>query len=333
MVEKSNRVEWIDALKGYAIFCVTLGHLGCNFLLEKHIYSFHMFLFFFLSGFVDKTENISFKEYLLKRGKRILIPFISWNILSNLVSLLMGNSVNEVIETFFLLNGEICWNAPIWFLLTIFLTQVFYFILKRILKISDLIIICASLTLWMIIPQKNVIFKLNLIPMSMLFYVIGILYKKKSQNIAQWIFANKHLLLKYAIILIFAFINIYFGVLNNVRIVYTKAVFGNVIQTIIAGISGIFFYIMLFQNFVFLGKNRILNYLGKNSLVIMASQFYFFNLYDYVANFNIHLYRNTVKAFIMCIVTIVFIGLFLKALTYMRKKCKVVDKVVVWFGI
>lgn len=332
-MEKSNRIEWIDALKGYAIFCVTLGHLGCNFLLEKHIYSFHMFLFFFLSGFVDKTENISFKEYLLKRGKRILIPFISWNILSNLVSFLMGRTVNEVIETTFLLNGEICWNAPIWFLLTIFLTQAFYFILKRILKISDLIIICASLTLWMIIPQKNVIFKLNLIPMSMLFYVLGIFYKRKSQNIAQWTFANKYLLLKCVIIFFFAFINIYFGVLNNVRIVYTKAVFGNVIYTIIAGISGIFFYIMLFQNFGFLSKNRILNYLGKNSLIIMASQFYFFTLYDYVANFNIHLYRNTAKAFFMCIVTIVFIGLFMKALTYVRKRCKVIDKVAVWFGI
>jgi len=262
-----------------------------------------------------------------------LIPFVSWNILSNLVSLLMGKSLNEVIETSFLLNGEICWNAPIWFLLTVFLTQVFYFILKRILKISDLIIICASLTLWMIIPQKNVIFKLNLIPMSMLFYVMGIFYKKKSQKIAQRAFLNNHLLLKYAIILIFAFINIYFGVLNNVRIVYTKAVFGNVIHTFIAGISGILFYIMLFQNLGFLSKNRILNYLGKNSLIIMASQFYFFNLYDYVANFNIHLYRNTAKSFIMCIVTIVFIGLFLKALAHMRKRYKGIDKLAVWFGI
>jgi len=332
-MERSNRIEWIDALKGYAIFCVTLRHLGCNFLLEKHIYSFHMFLFFFLSGFVDKTENIFFKEYLLKRGKRILIPFISWNILSNLVSLPMGKSVDEVIETSFLLNGEICWNAPIWFLLTIFLTQVFYFILKRILKISDLIILCVSIALWMIIPQKNVIFKLNLIPMGMLFYVIGKFYKKKSQNIARWTFVNKHLLLKYAIILIFAFINTYFGVLNNVRIVYTKGIFGNVIHTIIAGISGILVYIILFQNVGFLSNNRILNYLGKNSLFIMASQFYFFNLYDYVANFNIHLYRNTAKAFVMCVVTIAFIALFLKALTYMRKRCKVIDKVAVLFGL
>ncbi len=333
MLEKSKRIEWVDALKGYAIFCVTLGHLGCNFLLEKHIYSFHMFLFFFLSGFVDKTEHISFKEYLLKRVKRILIPFLSWNILSNLISLLMGESVNEVIKTSFLLYGEICWNAPIWFLLTVFLTQVFYFILKRILKINDLIILCVSIALWMIIPQENVIIKLNLVPMSMLCYVMGKFYKKKSQNIAQWTFVNKHLLLKYAIMFGFAFINLYFGVLYNVRIVYTKAVFGNVIHTIIAGISGILFYIMLFQNFDFLSNNRVLNYLGKNSLFIMASQFYFFNLYDYVANFNVHLYRNSAKAIFMCVVTIAFITLFLKALTYMRKRCKVIDKMAVLFGI
>lgn len=52
-----RRLGWVDALKGFGIFCVTLGHLSCHPLIEAHIYSFHMFLFFFLSGFVRKNAE------------------------------------------------------------------------------------------------------------------------------------------------------------------------------------------------------------------------------------------------------------------------------------
>lgn len=53
----NNRIEYIDILRGFAIFLVTLGHV-----LEKSgyhesslfafIYSFHMPLFFCISGYV-----------------------------------------------------------------------------------------------------------------------------------------------------------------------------------------------------------------------------------------------------------------------------------------
>ena len=333
MQGKLTRIEWIDALKGFAIFYVTLGHLGCNILLEKHIYSFHMFLFFFLSGYVDKSEDISFKEYLLKRTKRILIPFIAWNLMSNMVSLSLGNKLINVIQTTFLLNGEMCWNAPIWYLLTIFITQILYFLLSKVFKIKNIIIISVSLLLWFVLPQKNIILKLNLIPMVMSFFVMGVEYKNKIENIVKQYFVNKHVILKYSLLVIFALVNIYFGVFNNVRIVYTKAVFGNILYTLIGALSGIAVYLILFQRFDFLGKSKILNFLGRNSLIIMATQFYFFIFYDLLANFQIHLYRNTVKAFVMCVATIAFICLIDKILIYIGKRCKAIEKVLSWFGI
>ena len=56
------RLEWIDRLKGLAIFLVVAGHfiqqheLGGeseNNVLVRIIYTFHMPLFFFLSGYVS----------------------------------------------------------------------------------------------------------------------------------------------------------------------------------------------------------------------------------------------------------------------------------------
>lgn len=70
-----KRIDWIDSLKGFGIFCVTLGHLACNYFIETHIYSFHMFLFFFLSGFLHNNAHGNFRIYLAKKITNLFIPF------------------------------------------------------------------------------------------------------------------------------------------------------------------------------------------------------------------------------------------------------------------
>ena len=64
-----ERLNWIDSLKGFGIFCVTFGHLACNFFIETHIYSYHMFLFFFISGFLHNSSDCSFSEFISKKTK------------------------------------------------------------------------------------------------------------------------------------------------------------------------------------------------------------------------------------------------------------------------
>lgn len=56
MVEK--RVEWIDMAKGIGLLFVFLGHLKTPFL-ATWIYTFHMPLFFFLSGLVYNHSVIT----------------------------------------------------------------------------------------------------------------------------------------------------------------------------------------------------------------------------------------------------------------------------------
>ena len=60
-----ERQLWIDLLKGFGIILVTFAHLSPNYLLEKHIYSFHMCFFFFVSGYLFK-ENQNKKSYIIK---------------------------------------------------------------------------------------------------------------------------------------------------------------------------------------------------------------------------------------------------------------------------
>lgn len=76
---KGNRLLYIDILKAFGIFFVILGHVLND---NKHpvshfIYSFHMPLFFALSGvfFVYKKE-IQLKELIRKRWKSMLKPYL-----------------------------------------------------------------------------------------------------------------------------------------------------------------------------------------------------------------------------------------------------------------
>ena len=88
----NNRIEWIDTLRGLAMFFVVWGHLfpSNKWILRKYIYSFHMPLFFFISGLTYKENaNMSFKELIKKLFKRLIIPYIAINIFAILIRLIM----------------------------------------------------------------------------------------------------------------------------------------------------------------------------------------------------------------------------------------------------
>lgn len=84
-----NRNILIDVLKGYAILLVVLGHavqynLPGSFdssVLFKVIYSFHMPLFMFLSGYVNVGTFDGSCRKLGKRLQVLLIPYMSWFLL------------------------------------------------------------------------------------------------------------------------------------------------------------------------------------------------------------------------------------------------------------
>ena len=98
----TTRIAYLDALKGFAIVLMVFAHviawnledwhtiakvtdstpayvLNTGFLWQL-IYSFHMPLFFCVSGFLTFKEKLNVRgggEYLLKRTKRLLIPYIT----------------------------------------------------------------------------------------------------------------------------------------------------------------------------------------------------------------------------------------------------------------
>ncbi len=91
---KESRIEWIDQLRGLAILFVVVGHLihfnnfGVDHPLAEIIWSFHMLLFFAISGYVAEltTRIESFHALLLNIRKKLIsigLPWVVWGLVVN----------------------------------------------------------------------------------------------------------------------------------------------------------------------------------------------------------------------------------------------------------
>lgn len=118
--ELRKRKEYIDIAKGIGILLVLLGHLlPDNNEIKSMIYSFHMPLFFIVSGYTCKS--MGFKTLLYKRVQRILLPYLLWAViftglsLKKLVFIVYGT--NETI-------GRAGSNGMLWFLVCMFVASI-----------------------------------------------------------------------------------------------------------------------------------------------------------------------------------------------------------------
>lgn len=79
----SNRIGYIDMVKAFAIFMVFIGHRTDSTILEQYIYSFHLPLFFWISGFLfNPTKYQQFKSFFSRRFRTILVPYFLFALIS-----------------------------------------------------------------------------------------------------------------------------------------------------------------------------------------------------------------------------------------------------------
>ena len=90
-----NRLSYMDIAKGFGILCVIAGHMG-NEAINRFVFSFHMPLFFIISGYFLSQKHTP-KEVLFKRCKKLLPPYIftcfcilALSILKNLIGIVIG---------------------------------------------------------------------------------------------------------------------------------------------------------------------------------------------------------------------------------------------------
>lgn len=70
-----SRIEWIDIAKGIGILFVMLGHCYLDTKYTFWFISFHMALFFFLSGYTFRIKE-DYNSFVKKKIKALLVPYL-----------------------------------------------------------------------------------------------------------------------------------------------------------------------------------------------------------------------------------------------------------------
>ena len=106
-MEGHQRLAYMDIAKGIGIICVIAGHMDNQFI-QQIVFSFHMPLFFMISGFF-LSSKIAPNELLIKRIKQLLPPYIVTStaiILTSCIKNLVGILIKK--RTVFDLVHDIC---------------------------------------------------------------------------------------------------------------------------------------------------------------------------------------------------------------------------------
>ena len=133
MRERNNTFTVLSAI---AIILILLGHLDFQVLTLGGLfpyYSYHVMIFVFISGyFYKRSDEEDVLHYLLKRFRRLMIPYFLWNVIYGVICMLLkkaGINVGEDISLYnlilapFIGGHQFGLNAPAWFVPALFLLQ------------------------------------------------------------------------------------------------------------------------------------------------------------------------------------------------------------------
>lgn len=290
-VNKNTRITYVDTAKAIAIFLTILSHSGLNdHPINQFICSFHMPLFFFLSGWIQKDKKISgikeWMKYILRKIYTLVIPFI-------LYSLIWADGSDVSIYKYILYGTIFSLNkvkskGTMWFLTCMFSATIIYQIIINIknsiknkkikyLVLGSILVICAVISSYFNfnrMPNLGMPFNIN-IALSAVVIMFAGNYISKLYNVCK----NKFKILESRLIILgmsvlMLFIGMYLHKLNfqaftiekyNLGVIMAEAWYGNyvifIVNSIICSIGIVLLSIVI--------DNKVLRFFGQNTLIIL----------------------------------------------------------------
>ncbi|WP_191566673.1 acyltransferase family protein [Metabacillus idriensis] len=284
----NKRISYIDSLKGIGIFLVIYAHSGVlPTYAVNYIYSFHMPLFFFISGFLfSRKKYANFNSFFKRKVNTILVPYFIFSILSYIFWVFIGSkfggdsllniSIFKPIIGILYSNGIDYWlihNIPLWFLTCLFLVEIAYYYISRFKYKDILILLCILSVMGYVLSLYSVArlpwgfnVALNAIP----FFGIGHLLRNKlNKDLIQSYSLNRWILMSVCLI-----INLFMVYLNG-RVDMNENYYNNYFYFYIGAFTGITFWLMFAKLF---DKSNLLKYLGKNSVILLCTHIIYLSI-------------------------------------------------------
>lgn len=338
-VHNIKREIWVDYLKVIAIFLVIFPHIGVGekFFITSMIINIP--LFFFCSGYLYK--EIEIKEAFKKYFKRLIIPYICFNIfefvfeaflehhesttafLHNLIS----NFDMNYIITFFtvdVLGAHFNWMT--WYLIALFVVLIIFTTLKQYLKndkqLTAAVLILVALAYFLNMFEIQIPWEVNSALVGMAFFFVGYLFKKYGLHESM---SSKNIL-NLIILIIFPVISIFLALKGNKFSWFTGQIYGNIILSYASSFLLLFFMILVAYTIQNNDNNRIIYLISTNTLTIMCLGISAIKLSDKTMHLSS---LNTVDKIVLTIIILLILSIVGELLTRYapvivgRKKIKI----------
>lgn len=182
----------IDSLKGWAMFMVILGHSIILFPINLHeipwcattfaiLGSVQMPLFFLVSGMCYSYKT-DYKTYIVKKFKRLMIPYFIFDMLEAVVVAFAGEYVNSGGRAVFdSIESMILYGGSYWFLYTLFVIFLIYPLLDKLINKNKYTrgIFIAILLAPFILKLKINLFEIGAVITYLFWFNLGVFLKRK----------------------------------------------------------------------------------------------------------------------------------------------------------
>ncbi|MFH1817300.1 MAG: acyltransferase family protein [Pseudomonadota bacterium] len=157
---RAERFTHVDTMKAIGIVLVVVGHSpGLNPFIKHVIYSFHMPLFFFISGLLLTEAKLAlpYRAYFSALWKGLVLPYLFFFVVSYLYWLpthdmaesavkYVGMSWKEPLMGVLVGNGDALFvNVVLWFFTCLFATSLIFFVARKYFSAAFLLVVLNSL--------------------------------------------------------------------------------------------------------------------------------------------------------------------------------------------
>lgn len=284
-MQKKNRIEWIDMAKGYGIILVLLGHLHIGRAGILWIYTFHLPLFFLLSGYTFRAD-LDFLPFFRKKSRSLLLPYFGLGIPVLAYMLFcdpIGGASKE--KAIWLIRKFLVQNrfGTLWYLACLFCLEILFYTAVRVLK-TDRKLLLLSIMLpilaivYYLLGGKSLPWNVDGCFMAFPFFFGGYYYRNHGEKINQYL---EHGTKKKQIFWILFVTNFLAGFLSvmltgkGLEIYWCE--FGFPPFVYLSAFAGIGWMIMLckkktFQMIRYIGENSILYFVWHQAIMIPESE-------------------------------------------------------------
>lgn len=282
-----KKITWINNARAIAMFAIVLGHTLRDGAMQSYVLSFHVPLFFLLSGCVFSTQKYqNFGQFFRRKVQTILLPYFIWGVISAVIFYFLGQFAGTRLDVevqtglgyslLALLYGnttvfKLGFNLPLWFLPCLFAMQLwFYFIERYVLALvpkKRIYWIIGAFLLFGILNQYvlhwyRLPFNLENAWMMSFYFSVGLLLKQFKMYRQEASFNWKQALAGVICIGSGAFF-----ALRNSHIAYSWSLYGNYVLFLISSVLGCAGWILIAKQ---IPQNKLLTWAGEGTLAILV---------------------------------------------------------------